>query len=503
MKSSAVDHGIFLPSIIFIVLISAGLAIFNDSATPILSWIMNAVNTRLDWVFEFLTFGVFIYLMYVAFSQKGKILLGEEAKPQFGDFSYGAMLFCAGMGTSIMFWSIIEPMYYLQYPPFQIEGNSKQAAEWALTYGLFHWGVSAWAIYILPTVVIAYSLYNRKTHSLKISQVCKDVLGRYADGWVGKVIDILVIWSLVGGLGTSLGLGVPMMSAGIGELLGLEHSTTLDIIIILIWSVIYLASAVLGLDKGIRILSNINVYLAIALAVFVLAVGPTSFIFSYFTDSFGLMAQNFIRMSFYTDPIYQSQFPQSWTVFYWVWFACTAPFLGLFVARISKGRTLQNVILHMLLWGSLGGWLYFAVFGGYTIHLQLNDILDVAKSMKDVGNPSTVIAVIKSLPFGDIAVVVFIILGFIFLATSLDSASFVLASISSKDDTIDKEPQGWLVIVWGLIMSVLAISLLLVGGLKVVQSSTVAAGVPILIIYLLLLASLHKWLKGGEVRENS
>lgn len=503
MKSSAVDHGIFLPSIIFIVLISAGLAIFNDSVTPVLSWIMNAVNTRLDWVFEFLTFGVFIYLMYIAFSQKGKILLGEEAKPQFGDFSYGAMLFCAGMGTSIMFWSIIEPMYYLQYPPFQIEGNSKQAAEWALTYGLFHWGVSAWAIYILPTVVIAYSLYNRKTHSLKISQVCKDVLGRYADGWVGKVIDILVIWSLVGGLGTSLGLGVPMMSAGIGDLLGLEHSTTLDIMIILIWSVIYLASAVLGLDKGIRILSNINVYLAIALAVFVLAVGPTSFIFSYFTDSFGLMAQNFIRMSFYTDPIYQSQFPQSWTVFYWVWFACTAPFLGLFVARISKGRTLQNVILHMLLWGSLGGWLYFAVFGGYTIHLQLNDILDVAKSMKDVGNPSTVIAVIKSLPFGDIAVVVFIILGFIFLATSLDSASYVLASISSKDDAVDKDPQGWLIIVWGLIMSVLAISLLLVGGLKVVQSSTVAAGVPILIIYLLLLASLHKWLKGSEVRENS
>nr|WP_299244365.1 BCCT family transporter [uncultured Halomonas sp.] len=495
-KRSRLDPYVFWPAIAVLLVITTLLATFQETLAPLMTQALSLITHQMDWVFEFLTFGIFIMLLWFALGRYGKIRFGGHGeRPAFGNFSYGAMLFCAGMGTSIMFWSIIEPMYYYQGPPFQLEAQSADAVEWALTYGLFHWGVSAWCIYTLPTVVIAYSLYNKGNKSLKISQACKGVLGSRADGWLGRIIDIFVIWSLVGGLGTSLGLGVPMIAAGIGDIFGIGQSTQLSIIIILIWSVIYLTSATLGLEKGISKLSNINVYLAVTLALFVLLVGPTSFLFSYFTDSFGRMAQNFLRMSFYTDPIHKGAFPQSWTVFYWVWFACTAPFLGLFVARISKGRTIKSVIVNMLAWGTLGGWLYFAVMGGYAMHLQLSDVFDVVGSMAEVGDAQTVINVLNTLPLGKVVVVFFVILGFIFLATSLDSASFVLASTASIGEEDGEEPATWHTITWGILMAVLAISLLLIGGLKVVQSSTVIVAVPVLVIYSLLIISILCWLR--------
>src|SRR5699024_9689001 len=289
----------------------------------------------------------------------------------------------------------------------------------------------------------AYSFFNKKNNSLKISQSVKGALGKYSDGILGKAIDILVIWSLVGGLGTSLGLGVPMISAGIGHLLGIEQSVLLSILIMVIWAVIYITSASLGLYKGIKKLSNLNVYLALALALFVIIAGPTGFILTYFTDSFGIMAQNFLRMSFYTDAVNNSGFPQAWTVFYFAWFAATAPFMGLFIARISQGRTLKSLVLHILGWGSLGSWLYFGVFGGYTMNLQLTGKLDVLASMAEVGDAPTIIKVLETLPFSYLAILFFVILGFIFLATSLDSASYILASIASVKVGNGLEPPMW------------------------------------------------------------
>ncbi|KIH69805.1 BCCT family transporter [Salinicoccus roseus] len=498
MKEKAkLDSFIFWPSIVVLLSLTILLVVFQSSAETVLNGMLTAINTRMDWIFQFMTFGLFVLLLWIAFGKYGRVKLGE-GPPQFNNFSYGAMLFCAGMGTSIMFWSIIEPMYYLQGPPFGFEAESESAAEWAVAYGMFHWGISAWCIYAFPTIVIAYSFFNKKNKSLKVSQSVKGALGKYSDGILGKIIDILVIWSLVGGLGTSLGLGVPMVSAGIGHLLGVEQSVTLSIIIMIIWAVIYITSASLGLDKGIRRLSNLNVYLALALAIFVILVGPTGFILTYFTDSFGIMSQNFLRMSFYTDPIGGGGFPQAWTVFYWAWFAATALFMGLFIARISKGRTLKSLILHILGWGSLGSWLYFGIFGGYTMNLQQTGELDVLGSMAEVGDASTIINVLETLPFSYIAILFFVVLGFIFLATSLDSASYILASTASIKVGDGIEPPVWHTILWGLIMAALSISLLLIGGLSVVQTSAVVVAVPVVIIYALLVISLMKWLKNDE-----
>ncbi|MGF7186326.1 BCCT family betaine/carnitine transporter [Desulfitispora alkaliphila] len=494
-----IDKTIFWPSIIVVVLATLALVFFRDTAGPVTERLLTGINTNLDWAFEFLTIGLFIILLWLIFGPYGKVKLGKENEhPEFSRFSWGGMLFCASMGTSIMFWSIVEPLYYYTGPPFGIEANSLEAADYALSYGLFHWGISAWALYALPAVVIAYNFFVRRDTSLRISSSCSGVLGKHANGLLGKTIDILVIWSMIGGLGTSLGLGVPMVAAVMGEVFGLEPNLGLNIFIIILWTVIFSSSAYLGLYKGIRRLSDLNIYLALGLALFVIITGPTLFILSYFTNSMGIMLDNFLRMSLYTDPIFESGFPQGWTVFYWAWFAATAPFIGIFVARISKGRSIRELVSNVLLWGSVGSWLYFAVFGGYAMNLELTGQVPLTGILYDQGGQAVVVAVLKSLPFAPVVLTFFLILGFIFLATSLDSASYVIASIATSELKGNKEPARWHRLLWGLMLAIMSIGLTFVGGLTVVQTSSVLVSVPVLIMYILLALSLIKWLKQND-----
>ncbi|WP_404332276.1 BCCT family transporter [Mesobacillus maritimus] len=499
MNHSKLEKSIFWPSLILILAVTVLLVIFQESAGPVLSGMLTSITFQLDWAFEFLTIGLFILLLWLMFGRYSQVKLGGiDDKPEFSKLSWGGMLFTTSMGTSIMFWSIVEPLYYYTGPAFGIEGKSAEAAEYAVTYGLFHWGISAWALYALPAVVMAYSFYVLKNPSLKISSACRGVLGKHADGFIGKAIDILVIWSMIGGLGTSLGLGVPMISAVLGDLLGLEPSLGLNIVIIVIWTIIFSSSAYFGLYKGIRRLSDFNVYMAFALALFVIIVGPTLFILSYFTNSFGLMLDEFFKMSLYTDPISQSGFPQAWTVFYWAWFAATAPFAGIFIARISKGRSIRELIFHVLLWGSVGSWLYFGVFGGYAMDLELTGKLALTEIQATTGDPSVIVAVLNSLPMPVIVSIFFVILGFIFLATSLDSASLVIASVATKELEGEAQPARWHRLLWGILLSALAISLTMTGGLSVVQTSSVLVSVPVLGMYILMAISLVKWLKKNE-----
>lgn len=496
MKKPQIEPWIFWPALVVVVGLTMVLALNNEAASPFINSIMSSITCNFDWLFEWLTVGLFVLLLFLAFGRYGNVKLGgTDDEPEFSNFSWGAMLFCAGMGTSIMFWSVMEPLYYYIGPPFGIAAKTAEAAEWALSYGLFHWGISAWALYALPTVTIAYSFYVRKRPSLRISTACQGVLGDLADGWLGKIIDILVIWSLVGGLGTSLGLGVPMVSAVVGSIFGIPESFGLSVVIVVIWTVIFGGSAYFGLYKGIRKLSDINVYLALGLAIFAFLVGPTLFILSNFTNAFGLMAQNILRMSFYTDPIAKGGFPQAWTVFYWAWFAATAPFMGLFVARISKGRTIKQLICAILLWGTLGGWLYFAVFGGYAINMEINGILPLTQILSEQGGPAVIVAVLQSLPLSKLVLPFFAILAFIFLATSLDSATYILSAIATKELHDGEEPARWHRLLWAAILAAISLSLLSIGGLKVIQTSSVFVSLPVVIIYFLLTGSLMKWLK--------
>ena len=343
-------------------------------------------------------FGV---LLWFAFGRYGRVRFGgPDAKPEFRTLSWVAMLFCAGIGTSLLYWATIEWVYYYQAPPFGVEPGSAAAAEWGATYGLFHWGPLAWALYCLPALPIGYAFHNRKIPYLRISQACRGVIGDHADGPLGKLIDVLFIFGLVGGTGTSLGLGTPILSESIASLLHIERTFGLDAFVIVVWTAIFGTTVYLGMEKGIKRLADANVYLGLVLCAFVLVFGPTVFILDSFTNSLGLLASNFLRMSLYTDPVGQSGFPQRWTVFYWAWWIAYAPFMGLFVARISRGRTIREVVGANLVWGSLGCWLFFALFGNTALHDQLSGSLPVIGIMNDVSPQAAIVAVVKALPAG-------------------------------------------------------------------------------------------------------
>ncbi|KAB7704053.1 BCCT family transporter [Bacillus aerolatus] len=435
--------------------------------------------------------GLFFFLLYVAFSDNGRVKLGDEGeKPEFKTFSWAAMLFCAGIGSSILYWGTIEWAYYYQTPPFGIEAGTEEAIQWASTYGIFHWGPIAWAIYTLPALPMAYFYYVRKKPILKISEACRPLIGRYADGIIGKIIDILFMFGLMGGAGTTLALGTPMIAQGVSSLTGISPTMTVKVIILIVCTTIFAISAYSGLRKGIKVLSDWNLWLAIFLLAFVFIFGPTRFITETTTNSIGLILDNFFHMSTWTEPynnlgpFEQTGFPESWTVFYWAWWLVYAPFVGLFVAKISRGRTIKQMILGTVIYGSIGSLLFFGIIGNFALHMQLTGQLDVIDILNNQGAPVAIISVFNQLPWAPFIIFIFTILAVIFLATTFDSSSYILASVVQSE--VEDEPLRWNRLFWAFALCIMPLTLMFIGGLSTLQTASIVGGFPLLFIMIML-----------------
>ncbi len=315
----------------------------------------------------------------------------------------------------------------------------------------------------------------------------------------GAAIDVFVVAGIVGGTGTSLGLGIPLVSGLLSTLLDTEDSFSLRLGVVAVWTLLFGTSVALGLKKGIRVLADVNVALALALLGFVLAVGPTAFILALSTSSFGLMLDSFFRMSLWLDPVTKSGFPEEWTLFYWAWWVAYAPMLGLFVARISRGRTIRQLVLGEIVWGSLGCAVFYWIWGSYALHLETTGLVDISGALAASGIPAAVLAVLGSLPGSTLVTVAFTILCFVFLATTLDSAAYVIASVCTRDLPGDQQPARWNRLAWAGVLALIAIGLLAVGGVKAAQTSTVVVALPLIPILVVLTASLMRWLRAGDV----
>ena len=491
-----VDRSIFLGGILTVVAVSLPLALFPDAASAVLGKVLSVITANFSWLYLLTGAGAFFFMMWLAFSRYGRIRLGRaEDEPEFSKFNWIAMLFCAGIGISIVNWAFVEPLYFLNTPPLGHVANSVDGAEWAAMYPMFHWGFVPWALYLLPSIPIAYALFVRQENVVRLSHACRGVLGNAVDGNLGRAIDLIVIFSIMGGVGTSLGLSVPLVSTLVGEMTGLPESFGLHMVILAAWTLLFGWSVWKGLGSGIKILSDINVGLAVLLLVFVLAVGPTVYILNLWTNSFGLFMDNFFRINFWTDPVAGGSFPRDWTVFYWAWWIAYTPMMGLFVARISRGRTIRELILNGVGWGSLGCWAFFAIWGGYALHLEMNGIIPASEILKSGGTPATVVAILKTLPGSWLVLPVFTALCFVFLATTLDSSAYVVASICSKDLSGYEEPVRWLRLVWALAIAFVGVGLLSVGGLEAVQLSTVIVALPMIPVLVILAMSFLRWAK--------
>jgi len=496
-KSAPIDTQVFWPALIVVVAAIVPLMLFPEQSAAVLDRVMDVITHSVGFFFLWFTFACLAVLLWFAFGRYGSVRFGgAEAEPEFRRLSWIAMLFCAGIGTSLLYWATIEWVYYYQAPPFGIEAGSAEAAHWAAMYGLFHWGPLAWALYCVPALPIAYAFHNRKIPFLRISQACRGVIGDRADGPLGKLIDVLFIFGLVGGTGTSLGLGTPILSESISTLTGVARTFALDAFVIVIWTAIFGTTVYLGMERGIKRLADANVYLGFFLLAFVLVFGPTVFILDTFTNSLGLLATNFLKMSFYTDPVGASGFPQTWTVFYWAWWIAYAPFMGLFVARISRGRTVRDVVGANLVWGSLGCWLFFAAFGNTALHDQLSDTVPVIEIMNAVSPQAAIVAVVEALPMGTVILILFVAMAFIYSATTLQASAYTIASVASRELVAgESEPLRWNRLFWALALGGMAIALMYLGGLRPLQTASLIVALPLIFVIALSVWSFLRWLR--------
>ncbi|MCG8618453.1 MAG: BCCT family transporter [Desulfobacterales bacterium] len=495
-EQKKLDNALFWPVLIGVFIVAAAAVLFPEGSSAVMNNLFNITMNKVGWLYLWIGFFGFLFLMWLAFGKYGSIKLGgEDDKPQFNLFSWSAMIICSGISSTIMYWGTIEFAYYIKTPPMGAEPHSPEALEWASTYGMFHWGFTAWSIFVLAAIPIAYAFYVKKTPSLRMSIACKGILGKYTDGPLGKFIDMFMLFGQLCGMGTALALTTPMISAGACKIFGLDPSYGLNVAIIFITTCIFGTSVYLGLEKGIKRLSDFNWYIAFGILAFVLIVGPTSFILGTFTNSIGVLLEHLPRMSLWTDPIVKDGFPEGWTMFYWAWWIAPAPYIGLFITKISKGRTIKEVILGVSFLGAGGCWLVFAVMGNYGLYCEMNDIVPVTKILTESGAPAAIVAIVSSLPFGTFILSIFILVALTFMATSMDSTAYVLAAVTTKNLGLDGEPRRLHRIIWAFILVAMPISLMFLGGLKTVQTITVVGAVPLTFILLLMVASLMKWLR--------
>ncbi|MFW7186191.1 BCCT family transporter [Lysinibacillus sp. BNK-21] len=442
------------------------------------------------WFYLMSVFIIVIFLFGLAISKYGTIRLGtEDSRPEFSFLTWISMLFSAGLGVGLVFWGVAEPMSHYFSPPFSsTEPLTTDAARLAMGYSFFHWGISQWSVYAIMGLVMAYVQFNKK-RNLLISTALEPVTG--SNRIVKSTIDILAVIATVMGVATSIGLGVLQTNGGLKFVFGLPNTFFIQISIIAIMFVGYMFSSTTGLQKGIRILSNVNMGLAIILLLFVFITGPTVFILETFTLAIGDYISNFIQYSLRMQPYVGGTWVKDWTIFYWAWAIAWSPFVGSFIARVSRGRTIREFIIGVLIIPPLIACFWIAVFGGTAMWFDLHENAHIAEA---VSNDVTIalFQMLEHLPLSLLAPVIGIMLIFTFLITSADSATFIMASMTSRGSL---NPTILSKLVWGVLMAAISGVLLYTGGLEALQTASLIAALPFTVVLLLLMISYIKMMK--------
>lgn len=481
---------VFLASL-FIVLILVGIGIADPELLDSLStFIHQKIIDFFGWGYLIAAFLFLAFNLFFAFSKFGRIKLGKDyEKPRYSYFGWFSMLFAAGMGIGMIFWGVAEPMSHYLNPPHYIDVQTEEAAKFAMKYSFFHWGLQPWAIYITMSLSIAYFSFRRGMPPL-ISSCFYPLIGERIYGPLGYLLDILAVFATIFGIATSLGLGAMQITSGLSSIFHFPASFTITLIIISVVTVLFLISSLTGLDKGIQTLSKTNILVALVLLLFMVIVGPTAYIFNVFTSTLADYFSSLFNMSLSTNPFRGYEWTQSWTLFYWAWWIAWSPFVGLFVASISRGRTIREFILGALIVPTLLTFLWFSVFGGAAFFLELNQQAGIAQSVsQDISVGLFKLYTHFPLETG-LTLITVLLLG-VFFITSADSATYVLSMMTSNGNLF---PPASKKITWGLIESTTAAILLFSGGLEALQKMSIAAALPLTIIMLFLIRSLIKGL---------
>jgi choline/carnitine/betaine transport len=460
----------------------------SSAADSTLGWLIE----NFGWAFVLSTFGFLIFAVALGISRYGRIRLGpDDEGPEFRTISWVAMMFSAGMGIGLMFYGVAEPISHLGAPPFgAAEANSSEGARVAMEYSYFHWALHPWAIYAVVGLALAYFGFRKGGRSL-ISSAFRPLLGDRVDGPIGRGIDILAIFATLFGSATSLGLGALQINSGMDFLWGTPTTNGIAVAIIAVLTLAFVVSAVSGVHRGIQWLSNTNMVLAIVLLAFLLVTGPIVFILDTLTESVGAYVTSIVPNSFRTGSYGDSEWLAGWTIFYWAWWISWAPFVGTFIARISKGRTIREFVLGVLLVPSGVSFVWFAILGGSAIDLQLSGEADIAGAVA-TSPEAALFTTLEQFPLSDVMSFIVIVLVALFFVSGADAASVVMGMLSTRGSM---SPPRAVVVIWGTLTGAAAAVLLLAGGLNALQQAAIIAAAPFLLVMIGLCVSLYKGLR--------
>ncbi|HWO97650.1 MAG TPA: BCCT family transporter [Bacillus sp. (in: firmicutes)] len=483
------NNPVFIVSAIVVTLFALWGAVSPGSLAKNASAVAGFINDSFGWFYLASVAGFVALLLFLAFSKYGKIKLGQEdEKPEFSYFAWISMLFAAGFGAGIVFWGVAEPLTHFANPPLPgIEPNSAEAARVAMRYSFFNWGIHQWSVFTLVGLALAYFQFRKKS-KLLVSETLQGVTIKKGNGSLKKFVNILAVIATVTGVATSLGMGVLQINAGLNYVFSFPDNAWMPVAIVGVMFILYTLSAVTGVDKGIKILSNTNMALVIGFMVFFLFKGPTVFILESFVLAVGDYLSHFVEMSFYLTPYTGDKWVHDWTVFYWAWVITWSPFVGSFVARISRGRTIREFVTGVLIIPPVIAFMWMAIFGGTGLHMDLFQNTALADAVsKDVA--TAIFVFLQQFPLYGILSTLMLVLIMIFLVTSADSTVYVLGIMTSDGN---ENPSNTVKVVWGVLVAAITAVLIVSSGLTGLQSVALIAALPFTVIMIFISISLFK-----------
>lgn len=495
MEKHTYKNPVFFISVIIVTFLVLFGAIWPGKFKVGAETLFGFTTINFGWLYLLAVFIFVLFLIGISITKYGKVRLGPaNSRPEYPFFTWIGMLFSAGFGAGLVFWGVAEPMsHFFETPFLGLEGQTEEAARVAMGYAFFHWGVSQWSVFAIVGLVIAFLQFKKGKKGL-ISTSIKPVIGK--NKGVATTIDSLAVIATVMGVATSLGLGILQMNGGLKTVFDVPDSLWIQIAIAGVMLLMYLLSSSTGLNKGIKWLSNLNLGLCLLLLLFVFITGPTVFILNSFVLGLGDYFTNFIQYSLRLSPYSGGTWVRDWTIFYWAWAIAWSPFVGAFVARVSKGRTIREFVFGVLIIPPAIACLWIAAFGGTALYSDLNNGTQIAEAV----NSDLAVALFKtfgSLPLSNIMSVLAIFLIFTFLVTSADSATYILGSMTSKGSL---NPGLIGKIIWGTLITAIAVVLIIAGGLNALQTASLVSALPFTIILILMLISFIKMLKNEKLR---
>ncbi|MFC5711758.1 BCCT family transporter [Thalassorhabdus alkalitolerans] len=490
-KLKLIDYKIFLPALFIIIAISIPFAINEEGSLEVLNAVFDSIVGAFSW--GYLWYGAILVVagLYLSFSKYGNVVLGDPTeKPRFTLFEYASILVAMGVGSTLMRTGMLEWSSVAIDPPLGVDPQSTEAILWGNAYSMFMWSFQVFAIFVMIAPAMGYILHVRKRPLMRISEACRSIFGdRFTDGFGGKLLDIIFLISILAGAAVTLGLGAPIVTYNLSALLNIEVTFGLTLTVTIIWVLLFSISAYVGIEKGIKRLSKFNMYLAGAFALFIMIAGPGIFILDYFTESVAFLLSNYLQISFMTESLAGGDVShiQSNTVFWFAYSATWAMLHSVFAAKISRGRTIKEMILTYFLAPTLISWAATGVLGGLGVYKYLTGEVAVLDIVQNGDEMAAIPAILSSLPLPEVALIVFMVVALIFLTTTLDSTTYTIAAYTSTEDMSKTEPSKFLRIMVAAIITAVALILMRVGGLAPLEVISGLMGLPVIIIQFLLI----------------